>query len=89
MRVFVFAKGNERDREKARERERVCVVQLDTGQMKSGSCFGCSLLPKCPDPPSFTAFFHIFSRYRLHPSLFYHIAWNLFPGAEATLMWED
>lgn len=24
-----------------------------------------------------------------HPSLFYHIARNPFPGAEATLMWED
>lgn len=71
-----------------RESEQVCVGQLDAGQMKPGSCFGSSFSPKCPYPPTLLPSPISFPRRIPHPSPFCHAARNLFPEAEATLMWE-
>lgn len=55
----------------------------------SWNCFGSSFSPKCPHPPTSLPSPISFALRIPHPSLFYHIARNPFPGAEATLMWED
>lgn len=72
----------------SRKTEQVCVRQLDAGQMKPGSCFGSSFSPKCPYPPTLLPSPISFPRRIPHPSPFCHAVRNLFPGAEATLMWE-
>lgn len=71
-----------------RESEQVCVRQLNAGQMKPGSCFGSSFLPKCPYPPTLLPSPISFLRRIPHPTPFCHTVKNLFPEAEATLMWE-